>query len=144
MEPTDCVFCRIVAGELEASVVVETPSVLALMDINPVTPGHVLVIPRRHLPALADLTRELADEMVDVARAVAAALRRPPLRCAGVNLFYADGEVAFQEVFHSHLHVIPRYADDGFRIDARWGQSPPRAELDAQARDLGDALDGDP
>src|SRR3712207_346170 len=103
-----CVFCGIVAGGLPASVGVDTGTVLALMDIDPVTPGHVLVIPRAHLPDLADLTDELAGEMMAVARRVAAALRRSGLRCDGVNLFYADGEAAFQEVFHAHLHVFPR------------------------------------
>ncbi len=129
----DCVFCRIAARQLAASYVAESPTVLAVMDIDPVTAGHVLVIPRAHLPGLADLSDDLAAEMFAVARSVAAALRRSSLRCEGVNLLYADGEAAFQEVFHSHLHVVPRYVGDGFTIDARWGSSPARAELEANA-----------
>lgn len=136
-----CVFCGIVAGELPVSTVADTGAVLAFMDIDPVTPGHVLVIPREHLPDLADLTDDLAGEMMAVARRVAAALRRSDLRCEGVNLFYADGEAAFQEVFHAHLHVFPRYDDDGFTIGARWGSNPSRDELDAIAADLGGHLD---
>jgi len=87
----DCVLCRIASRRLEASRVVESPTVLAIMDTDPVTAGHVLVIPEAHLPGLADLSQELAGEMVAVARSVAAALRRSYLRCEGVNLFYADG-----------------------------------------------------
>lgn len=138
----DCAFCGIVAGTLPSSPLVDTPTVLAFMDIDPVTPGHALVIPKRHLPDLADLDDALAGEVVAVARRVAAALRRSDLRCDGVNLFYADGEAAFQEVFHSHLHVFPRYADDGFVIRARWGSHPTRDELDRNAASIVAALDG--
>ncbi|MET0788872.1 MAG: HIT family protein [Cellulomonas sp.] len=135
-----CVFCRIVSGELESSRVAESPTVLAIMDIDPVTTGHVLVLPKAHLPALADLSDDLASEMLAVARRIAAGLRRSALRCEGVNLFYADGEAAFQEVFHSHLHVFPRWVGDGFTIGARWGSSPGRASLDAAARAITDAM----
>ena len=134
MTGRDCVFCRIAARELDASIVFESASVLAIMDVDPVTAGHVLVLPKAHLPALADLGGGLAAEMFAVARSVAAALRSSGLRCEGVNLFYADGEAAFQEVFHSHLHVFPRFAADGFTINARWGSNPQRSELDAQAQ----------
>lgn len=130
----DCVFCLIVRGDAPASVVAESEAVLAIMDIDPVTAGHVLVMPKAHLPALSDLPGETASEMFAVARQVAAALRRAPLRCEGVNLFCADGEAAFQEVFHSHLHVFPRYPGDGFAVAARWGSNPSRAQLDAQAQ----------
>lgn len=139
MTDDGCVFCGIAAGELGASVVHESPRVLAIMDIDPVTPGHVLVLPRAHLPDLADLD-DVAAEMFAVARSVAAALRRSPLRSEGVNLFYADGEAAFQEVFHAHLHVFPRFADDGFTIGARWGSNPSRTELDANAAAIRAAL----
>ena len=122
----DCVFCRIVDGSLPSSRLVETDRVLAFMDIDPVTPGHLLVIPKEHLPDLADLSDELAGEMLAIARRLAAALRRTDLRCEGVNLFYADGEAAFQEVFHAHLYVLPRYAGDGFVINASWGSNPPQ------------------
>lgn len=132
----DCVFCGIVEGSVPSSRVVDTPTVLAFMDIDPVTPGHLLVIPREHLPDLADLDDALAGEMMAVARRAAAALRRSDLRCDGVNLFYADGEAAFQEVFHAHLHVFPRFADDGFVIRAGWGSGPSRAELDETAAEL--------
>lgn len=140
MTTDGCVFCHIVESG-DASFVHESATVVALMDIDPVTPGHVLVLPRAHLPALADLDDDVAAAMFSVARAVAAALRRSPLRSEGVNLFYADGEAAFQEVFHSHLHVFPRFADDGFTIGARWGSGPSRTELDAHASTIRALLD---
>lgn len=146
-ESISCVFCRIVSGELAASRVAESPTTLAFMDVDPVTPGHVLVIPKAHLPALADLPDAVATEMLAVARSVAAALRHSQLRSDGINLFYADGEAAFQEVFHAHLHVFPRWQGDGFTIGARWGSNPARAELDVNANVIRAAMaevPGDP
>lgn len=144
MTADDCIFCRIVEGRLEASVVAQTPTVVAIMDLDPVTPGHVLVLPLAHLPALADLPDELAAEMLSFALSVGAALRAAPLRCEGVNLFYADGWAAFQDVFHAHLHVFPRYPGDGFTINARWGSNPTRDELDNHAAQIRERLKGCP
>jgi histidine triad (HIT) family protein len=95
----ECVFCRILAGELPASFVLRGERVAAFMDIQPVNPGHVLVIPLRHAASLAELDAEEAAEMMRAGRRVAAALRESGLRCEGVNLFLADGEAAGQEVF---------------------------------------------
>jgi histidine triad (HIT) family protein len=136
-----CVFCHVVAGEIESSIVLETELVLAFMDIDPATPGHVLVVPRAHRESLADLGDEVGAAMFAAARQVAASLRAASARgtgprCDGINLFYADGAVAFQEVFHAHLHVLPRSVDDGFTVDARWGSAPSRSMLDAQAAAL--------
>jgi len=140
---SNCVFCKIVANELPSSVVYGTDTVAAFMDIDPVTRGHVLVVPRVHLPDLADLSDELAAEMFSIARRLAAALRRSSLQCEGINLFYADGEAASQEVFHAHLHVFPRFADDGFVIDAHWGTNPSRGQLDEHASQVRAALEAD-
>lgn len=132
----DCVFCAIVAGRAEASFVHEGDIVVAFMDINPVTPGHLLVVPRAHLPALADVDPETAARMFVVAQSLAAAIRASDLRSDGINLFYADGKAALQEVFHAHLHVFPRYPEDGFTIDANWGTNPSRDDLDAIAANI--------
>lgn len=144
MSADDCVFCGIATGAVPASVVAQHENVMAIMDRDPVTPGHVLVLPRAHLPALADLSDALAGEIFALARSVAAALRASPLRCDGVNLFYADGQAALQEVFHAHLHVFPRFPGDGFKIEGSWGTTPARHELDAQASAIRRALDGSP
>jgi histidine triad (HIT) family protein len=132
----NCVFCAIIAERAEASFVHRDEVVVAFMDINPVTPGHILVVPREHLPALNDVPRSVGARMFTVAQQLAAALRASDLRSDGINLFYADGKAALQEVFHAHLHVFPRYPDDGFTIHANWGTKPSREDLDAIAENI--------
>jgi diadenosine tetraphosphate (Ap4A) HIT family hydrolase len=129
----NCIFCAIVAGSAPASIVYDDADLLAFLDIQPVTPGHLLIIPKRHAPFLADLDEATGARMFMVAMRLARALRASGLRCEGINLFLADGEAAFQEVFHTHLHVIPRFVGDTFRIDADWSSTPSRAELDEVA-----------
>jgi histidine triad (HIT) family protein len=103
------------------------------MDIAPVNSGHLMVVPRRHAAGLADLDEETGAHMFVVAMRLGAAVRESGVRCEGVNLFLADGVAAFQDVFHVHLHVLPRWGGDSFRIDADWSSRPERAELDAVA-----------
>ena len=129
----ECVFCEIVAGRVPASVVYEDETALAFMDIQPVNPGHLLIIPRQHASLLADLHEATGAHLFRIAMRMAEALRRSGIRCEGVNLFLADGEAAFQEVFHVHLHVFPRFVGDPFKIEADWSARPARAELDAVA-----------
>ena len=129
----NCVFCAIVAGAAPASVVYDDAEILAFMDIRPVSPGHLLVIPKRHAPFLADLDEQLGARMFAIGMRLAGALRASGLRCEGIKLFLADGEAAFQEVFHVHLHVFPGFAGDCFRIDADRSVKPSRIELDAIA-----------
>lgn len=142
----DCVFCEIVAGREPASVVYRDELCTAFMDIRPVNPGHLLVIPNRHATYLADLPAETGAQLFRVAQRLAAALRRSGLRCEGVNLFLADGEVAGQEVFHVHLHVLPRFRGDGFglRFPPGYGRRPPRPELDETAGRIRAALEQRP
>ena len=128
-----CVFCEIVAGRSPASVAYEDDLCLAIMTIEPVNPGHLLVLPRAHAPYLADLDDATGGHLFTVAMRMTAAIRASGLRCEGVNLFLADGEPAFQEVFHVHLHVFPRFAGDPFGISADWSVHPSREELDANA-----------
>ena len=136
---SDCVFCRILAGELPGSFVYRDERVAAFLDIQPVNPGHVLVVPVRHAPHLADLAAETAGHLMRVAHRLAAALRASSVQCEGVNLFLADGEVAMQEVFHTHLHVFPRYRDDGFGLrfaPEYYTPRPPRGDLERIAAEL--------
>ena len=137
-----CVICQLLAGELEVSLVYQDDVCSALMDIQPINPGHVLVVPRRHAASLAELEEEDGAQIFRVAQRVAAALRKSGLKCEGVNFFLADGVAAGQEVFHVHLHVFPRYAGDGFglRLPPDYAQRPPRAELNAIAERLRIAL----
>lgn len=136
IEMSDCIFCDIVAGEAPASFVHRDELVSAFLDIRPVTPGHLLVIPDEHVVFTHDLPDATADRLFAVARRLARNLRQTDaVRADGINLFVADGEAAGQEVFHAHLHVIPRFPDDGFVVDAAaWADPPPtREELDALA-----------
>lgn len=131
-----CVFCDIIAGESPASIVHEDDLSLTILTIGPVNPGHALVLPKRHTPCLADLDEAMGKHLFDVAMRVAAAIRRSDLRCEGINMFLADGRAAFQEIFHFHLHVFPRFKGDSFRIDADWSVTPSRPELDVVAAKL--------
>jgi diadenosine tetraphosphate (Ap4A) HIT family hydrolase len=139
---TDCVFCEIVAGHAPASTVYRDERVVAFMDIGPVTPGHLMVVPLAHVAGLEDLDPDLGAHVFVVASRLAGAIRRSGLRCDGINLFLADGEAAFQEVFHAHLHVIPRWPGDGFTVDSpAWSrEKPSREALDADAAAIRAAL----
>ncbi|MEU0523141.1 HIT family protein [Streptomyces niveus] len=127
-----CVFCAIARGREAASIVFEDEWVMAFMDLQPVNPGHVLVIPKSHAEGLEDLQHDVGMRLWAVAHGLGRALRRSGLRCEGVNLFLADGEAAFQEVFHVHLHVFPRFKGDPFRLEANW-QVRERHQLDETA-----------
>jgi len=133
----ECLFRRLIGRDGDVSVVHEDERTTTIMDIQPVQTGHVLVLPRAHVPRLADLDREDGAQMFRIAHAAAASLRASGLPCEGVNLFLADGEAAGQEVDHVHLHVWPRSTGDGFGL-----RLPPtyairaRSELDATAEVL--------
>jgi diadenosine tetraphosphate (Ap4A) HIT family hydrolase len=134
-----CVFCGIIARQVEASVVYEDETVVVFMDVNPVTPGHLLVVPRDHAVGLEDLDGATSAHVWSVGHDMARALRRSSLRCEGINVLLCDGEVAFQTVFHFHLHVIPRYPADGWTIKTE----PPERErslLDNDAQAIKDAI----
>lgn len=136
--PAGCPFCQIVAREAEASVVYEDDLVLAFLDYDPINAGHTLIVPKRHATYIADLDPASSAAMFPAAQHVGALLRSSGLRCDGVTLHLADGAPAGQEVFHVHLHVIPRFRGDGVRLrpPGRTPYRPPRAELDAIARAL--------
>ncbi|AYJ48462.1 HIT family protein [Rhodococcus sp. P1Y] len=133
------IFADIIAGNAESSMVYEDEHAVAFMDIRPFTSGHVLVVPRKQARSLAELDPETGGHLFVVGQKVAAALRAIDPRCAGVNFFLADGEVAGQEIFHVHLHVIPRTTGDGFGLRAR-PTSPRRDELDTKAAAIVEAL----
>ncbi|TMF50371.1 MAG: HIT domain-containing protein [Chloroflexi bacterium] len=129
-----CVFCEILRGESPASFTYQDDSVVAFMDVQPITHGHMLVVPREHAVLMADLNETAAMRTFKVARRLAALVRHT-LGAGGVNLFVADGEVAFQDVPHFHVHVIPRYPKDGFGLTFphSYEHPPARAQLDAIA-----------
>jgi histidine triad (HIT) family protein len=136
-QENSCIFCRILAGQVEASMVFRDASVSAFMDIRPVNTGHVLVIPNDHSSDLAGLPPTTGGHLFAVAQRLAAALRRSEIRCEGVNLYLADGRAAGQEVFHVHLHVVPRFPGDGFGLRRSMGRGQPEREaLDRTAEQI--------
>ena len=138
---SDCIFCAIIDNQAPGSVLYEDDYCVVFMDIAPINAGHALVVPRAHAAGLADLSEEIGMHLFRIAQRTAAAIRRTEIPCQGINLFLADGEAAFQDVFHVHLHVIPRFEGDQFTISADWSQRPPRRELDALAAAISDAYD---
>lgn len=135
--PDPCIFCGIVAGEVPGQIVDSDENTIAFMDINPATRGHALVVPRRHI---ADLV-EISDE--DLASTMLAARRlmlriREVLEPAGFNILNSCGSAAWQTVFHFHIHVIPRYEDDPLQLP--WVPGPGDSdEIAAVAEELREA-----
>jgi histidine triad (HIT) family protein len=134
MVDPDCIFCKIVAGELPARIVAEDERTIAFMDIAPATRGHALVIPRAHASDLLSIEEDDLLAVASAARRLAVSAKEH-LGAAGVNLINSCGAAAWQTVFHFHMHVIPRYEGDPLQLP--WVPSPgdPR-EIDAAAQEL--------
>lgn len=111
---SDCIFCKIVNGEIPGAKVFENEHVMAFLDISQVTKGHTLVIPKVHKENLYELTPEIASEVFKVAPEIANAIKEA-FHPVGLNVLNNNGEKAGQSVFHFHMHLIPRYGEgDGF------------------------------
>ena len=114
----DCIFCKIVAGEIPSFKLFEDEATLAFMDINPASEGHALVIPKEHVPDLYAVSDEALARTLVTAKRVAAALART-LNPDGLNIVQCNGAAAAQSVMHFHMHVLPRVTDDGLAMN--WG-----------------------
>jgi histidine triad (HIT) family protein len=123
---SECIFCKIVAGELPATIVDEDERTVAFMDINPATRGHALVIPREHATDLLSVPLEELDACMRGAQRLAHRMKEA-LGADGINLLNSCGERAWQTVFHFHIHVIPRYEDDPLQLP--W--VPGQGDMDA-------------
>ena len=111
---SDCIFCKIINGEIPSTKVFENEHVLAFLDISQVTKGHTLVIPKVHKENLFELTPEIAKELFSVVPEIARAIKQE-FNPIGLNSLNNNGEAAGQSVFHYHMHLIPRYGEgDGF------------------------------
>jgi histidine triad (HIT) family protein len=130
-----CIFCDILGGNAPANFVYSDELCVAFMDIRPVNPGHVLVVPRKHAVLLPELDEASVRQIFWVAQQVDAALRKTGLKCEAVNLFLADGRAAGQEVMHVHLHVMPRFLGDGhhLRFSPAYFSRTPSSELEENA-----------
>jgi histidine triad (HIT) family protein len=134
MSDPDCIFCKIVAGELPATIIDEDERTISFMDIAPATRGHALVIPRAHSADLLSVEPEDLQAVVLASRRLAARVSER-LGADGVNLINSCGSAAWQTVFHFHVHLVPRYDDDPLRLP--WVPAPgDPQEIAAAAEEL--------
>lgn len=110
MRKDDCIFCKIIAGEIPSNTIYEDDDVKVIMDIAPATKGHALVLPKDHYDNIYDIDSEVLGKAVKVAQKVMKHATKV-LGCDGYNLLQNNGEIAGQTVFHFHMHLIPRYAN---------------------------------
>lgn len=115
----NCIFCRIIAGEIPSATIYEDEDFKVIMDISPAAKGHAILLPKRHSANLFELDEVSAAKGLLVAKKVAAAIKEE-LHCDGMNLLQNNGEAAGQTVFHFHMHLIPRYHKD--QINMTWTQ----------------------
>lgn len=131
----NCVFCRIVAGEIPAVKLYEDDLVLAFLDIAPVNRGHALIIPKKHYFSVTEIPAAEAGRLLEAAGRLGAALLRA-VDADGFNLLLSNGTVAGQVVPHAHLHVIPRFPEDGLVLPSRHVPYADAAEKDAVAAEV--------
>lgn len=131
----NCIICQLVNEEIEVTKVYEDDLVVAVMDIQPINPGHLFISPKKHIEFISELDEELGAHIFKVVMKLSNALRKSGLKCEGINIHLADREVAGQEIFHVHLHVIPRIRGDGFglKFDKSYFELPERKELERAA-----------
>jgi histidine triad (HIT) family protein len=115
----DCIFCQIVQKRIPAFILHEDEKCLAFLDINPLAPGHTLIIPKEHAENIFDISEELLQHIAKIAQKLARKMREK-VGAEGVNLFQASGSAAEQSIQHFHLHVIPRKSGDNLNINEWW------------------------
>ncbi|MBQ7840546.1 MAG: HIT family protein [Lachnospiraceae bacterium] len=129
MKKDDCIFCKIANGEIPSRTIYEDEMFRVILDMGPAARGHALILPKEHFANLYELPEEWCAKAFVLAKKMAA-LMTDKLGCDGFNLVQNNGEVAGQTVLHFHIHLIPRYKDDGQKIGWNAG-SPSAEELDA-------------
>ena len=138
MKKEDCVFCKIVNGDIPSNTIYENSEFKVIMDISPATKGHVLVLPKEHFKDIYDIDAETAGKLFQLAAVVARALKEV-LHCDGLNIIQNNGEIAGQTVFHFHMHLIPRYEGDD--VTVKWKEhSMDAEEMDRLRKDIRKAL----
>ena len=125
MVKDDCIFCKIAAGEIPSKTIYEDEKYRVILDLGPATRGHALILPKNHYANLFELPEEDAKEVICLAKKMAT-IMKDKLGCDGFNLVQNNGEAAGQTVFHFHMHLIPRYEDDGQTIG--WNPGEPTQE----------------
>jgi histidine triad (HIT) family protein len=138
MAHEDCIFCKVLAGEIPSERVYEDDHTIAVMDINPWTRGHAVVIPRKHAENLFEIEDSELEHVAVAAKRLATKMR-DTLGCDGVNLLQSNGRAAWQTIFHLHVHVIPRYDGDPLELPTR----PQPAKPEELAEVAGEIRAGD-
>jgi histidine triad (HIT) family protein len=133
-----CVFCEITQNKKQESrVVYRDKTIVAFMDYAPINPGHVLVVPLMHATDLLDMPDSTVRDMLSVAKKIAAAIKKTDIKAEGIRFLSNAGESAGQDMFHAHLHIIPRFTGDNFNAKK---VKAPANELDEAARKIREAL----
>ena len=119
MRDAECIFCKIAAGEIPSKTIYEDEQFRVIMDISPATKGHALILPKEHYANLYEIPEEVAADAMKLAKKLAKKMT-DALQCDGFNIIQNNGEVAGQTVFHFHMHLIPRYKNDGNEDKLCW------------------------
>ena len=133
MKDENCIFCKILAGEIPSTAVYEDDDFKAILDVNPAARGHVIILPKNHAANIYELPDEDASKIMIVAKKIATAIEKA-YHCDGVNISQNNGEAAGQTVFHLHVHVIPRFKGDTVNIGWKQGDMP--EDLDAICKEI--------
>ena len=133
MKDENCIFCKILAGEIPSTAVYEDDDFKAILDVNPAARGHVFILPKNHAANIYELPDEDASKIMIVAKKIATAIEKA-YHCDGVNILQNNGEAAGQTVFHLHVHVIPRFKGDTVNIGWKQGDMP--EDLDAICKEI--------
>ncbi len=133
MRDENCIFCKILAGEIPSTAVYEDDDFKAILDVNPAARGHVIILPKNHAANIYELPDEDASKIMVVAKKIATAIEKA-YHCDGVNILQNNGEAAGQTVFHLHVHVIPRFKGDTVNIGWKQGDMP--EDLDAICKEI--------
>lgn len=124
MKSDNCIFCKIAAGEIPSKTLYEDDQFRVILDLGPATKGHALILPKEHYANLYELPEAMAGDVLKLAKKMAAVMTEK-LGCDGFNLVQNNGEIAGQTVFHFHMHLIPRYKEDGQVIGWKAGSMTP-------------------
>ena len=138
----DCVFCKIVSREIPFVFVYKSSFCTAFMDIKPMNPGHVLVIPDFHYEETKLLRSTICSDLFETAKEIGYAMKSGELKAEGINFFLSEGKAAGQEISHIHLHVIPRYTDDGIRLKSPNTHNADLTELKDKASQIIKQMNG--
>ena len=134
----DCIFCKIVSGEFESSKIYEDDKILAFLDVQPITKGHTLIIPKKHTEFISETNEDILGHIFKVSKKINVALRKSGIKCEAVGYILADGKSANQEVPHVHLHLVPRNEGDdfGLKFPEGYPKMSKREDLNNQAEKI--------